>query len=399
MRQSRNRHPALAIALGLLFAPLLPATELVSSTWGFRLDLPEGYEYRDGDEQERERKRYSFADSMSEAAFDMVIHADSHYRDAEDCLRDSLLRLGAEGELEDFDYRGRASALANFHFLLAGKEHRAWALALPLDASPQQTKAPILLAIAHAPVDSGQLDSLHFSALDSLAPSPKDRLAPGPINSYAWPGTALTERPLAGLDTTARFYSDDANANRQLVEREALILARYGESPLQNAAWQRFYRAIYRDAFTRLEHAAFMLERLFADAENGAGNSAEAESWQWRLLSRGLDWVQEFHYERDLEGSDFVDLVTAATEGRGDCDSRAMLLAIVLEHAGIPAHIMVSQKHAHAMALAAVEGPGARFPFKNEKWLVAETTARVGPGRIAKEQSAQEDWLGIDLSF
>lgn len=74
-----------------------------------------------------------------------------------------------------------------------------------------------------------------------------------------------------------------------------------------------------------------------------------------------------------------------------------MLLAIILEQAGVPARIMVSPKHSHAMLLADVKGKGGRFPFMGTDWLVGETTAKVAPGQIAQSQAAWEDWIGIDF--
>jgi hypothetical protein len=135
-----------------------------------------------------------------------------------------------------------------------------------------------------------------------------------------------------------------------------------------------------------------------AEADRALGpRDAEA-----RLIAEGaLKWVQSFKYERDLMGSDFVNLISAAREGRGDCDSRAMLWAIILEHAGIPAAIMVSREFGHAMGLADIPGEGARFPMKREdgggeiKWLVAETTAEVPLGLIGEGVSEISKWLGI----
>jgi hypothetical protein len=99
-------------------------------------------------------------------------------------------------------------------------------------------------------------------------------------------------------------------------------------------------------------------------------------------------------------GSDFVNLVSAAQDGRGDCDSRAMLWAIILEQADIPAGIMVSREFSHAMGLADIEGAGARFPMKDGndkelKWMVAEPIAKVSVGLIAQNVSEVTAWMGI----
>jgi hypothetical protein len=112
---------------------------------------------------------------------------------------------------------------------------------------------------------------------------------------------------------------------------------------------------------------------------------------------RVLAWVQGFLYERDFSGIDFVPPLTAAFEKRGDCDSRAMVMAIILERLGIDAVLMVSRDYSHAMLAVDVPGGGQRFTFNGKAYLVAETTAKVGIGTIAAEQADFSKWLGVDL--
>jgi hypothetical protein len=147
---------------------------------------------------------------------------------------------------------------------------------------------------------------------------------------------------------------------------------------------------VYRDSFDRLADIAFVLERKWQAGEPGSPEPDRRE-----LASRALRWVQSFAYERDLLGSDFVNLVSAALENRGDCDSRALLWAVILNHANIEAALMVSGEYRHAMGLAILEGPGARFEFLNRKWLVAETTASVDIGLIGRDLSEISRWMGI----
>jgi hypothetical protein len=150
---------------------------------------------------------------------------------------------------------------------------------------------------------------------------------------------------------------------------------------------------IYRDSWERVAHAAFLLERRWA-AETLSAETAPAPP-AIRLASKALSYVQDFSYERNLMGSDFVNLVSALTEGRGDCDSRALLWALILSQANIDAGIMVSRDYSHAMGIADIEGQGARFPFEGKQYLVAETTTKVDPGLIAQNMSEIAKWMGI----
>ena len=58
---------------------------------------------------------------------------------------------------------------------------------------------------------------------------------------------------------------------------------------------------------------------------------------------------------------------------------------------------MVSREFGHALVGVDVPGEGARFPFQNREWLVAELTAEVPIGMIAQEMSEIAGWIGIKL--
>jgi hypothetical protein len=72
-----------------------------------------------------------------------------------------------------------------------------------------------------------------------------------------------------------------------------------------------------------------------------------------------------------------------------------MLWALILTQADIPAAMMVSREHSHAMGLVDIPGQGARFEAGGKKWLVAETTAPVDIGLIAEDVSGIESWVGV----
>ena len=113
------------------------------------------------------------------------------------------------------------------------------------------------------------------------------------------------------------------------------------------------------------------------------------------FTQKALAYVQGFKYERDFSGSDFFNLVTVLTEGRGSCDSYSMLWAIILAHADIRCGMMVSPKFGHAMGLADIEGIGARFEALGTRWLVAETTDKIDIGLIDQEMSDPAYWFGV----
>ncbi|MDR2501092.1 MAG: hypothetical protein LBD37_08465 [Treponema sp.] len=376
------------VRLLLVLLPVfLGAEPLVSATWGFALDLPEEFQFQDGNG----RDRFSFM-SPGGVIIDLAVYPGGAYPSVEALTKDIQKRLGNRGEISPFVYRNKQAALVSLQFsnpaeralngTNQGGDCEGWGLCVELegDGSPGR---PLLAALVFSRAGIRQIQSLYFSALDSIAPTQGDRLAPGPITEFTYPrGKPVLVRP-AHSRVQGRIYEYDAEGAQSLVDLEFTVLSRYTAHPRWKEAWIRFYRRIYRDSYDRIADLAFSLER-------GWHKSGP-------LAAQALQWVQSFQYERDLMGSDFVNLVSAAIEGRGDCDSRSLLWAIILNHANIPAAVMVSREYSHAMGLADIPGQGARFTLENKQWLVAETTAKVDLGLIAAQQSVLDKWIGVSF--
>jgi hypothetical protein len=345
------------------------------------------------------KNKFSFQ-SPEGISFELAAYPGSSYETIEKMTRDVQKRLDNSGDVSYFDYYEHDAALMELSF--AGNE--GWALFVELEETSaagtagtgQQNSGPRpkLLALAYGPAGNTALQPLFLSALDSVAPAAPHILAPGPVTEFAYPRERPTRVSLANSRSQAAIFDTDAEAAQALVDREFTILRYYEAGPLWKEAWVRFYRTIFRDSFDRLRDIAFTLEREWASGKTAPANGGAKTAG---IPEQALKWVQSFSYERDLMGSDFVNLVSAAVEGRGDCDSRSLLWAVILSQADIPAAIMVSREYSHAMGLADIAGPGARFEFENKKWLVAETTAETALGLINNKMSESSNWIGINF--
>jgi hypothetical protein len=296
-------------------------------------------------------------------------------------VEDVNRRLKNKGEASFFEYREKLAVLMEIQF----DEFSGWGLCVELEKKGSGANAPMLLALAYG---NGSADLYHLCALDSIAPSKSEYRYPGPITEFGYPRGEYKKMPVALTSLETWIRENDAQAAQALIDREYALLTHYAAQNSWQDAWIRFYRAIYRDSWDRVVDAAFQLERNWQLSAPSVNTARE-------FAGKALAFVQRFDYERDPQGSDFVNLVSAVTEARGDCDSRAMLWAIILTQANIPAAMMVSREHSHAMGLADLEGQGARFEANGIKWLVAETTTEVGIGLIAQEQSGIDAWLGV----
>jgi hypothetical protein len=390
----------------------LQAEPLVSPTWKFQLDLPEGYEYAGGDGKDR----FSFA-TEDGAVLDLVVYPGGTYASVEALAEDIQKRLNNRGDTDSFEYREKQAVIIELVFSAPNRRgnFNGWGLCVELDngegpapgalpprAAPPGALAqgglpPLLVALAYGPEDMAAIQYLSLSALDSIAPTPADARSPGIMTEFAFPRDKPQRVKLANTQAEALIDKIDAEAAQYIADREFKVLSYSAGTPRWKEAWVRFYRMIYRDAYDRLADAAFALERSWNQSGSGAANTEHPAQLPAETAAKALAWVQSFTYERDFMGSDFVNPVSAALEGRGDCDSRALLWAIILEQANIEAAIMVSREYSHAMGLADIPGPGARFELDRKQWLVAETTSAVALGRIAAGNSDPSKWIGVNF--
>jgi hypothetical protein len=343
---------AMVIFWMIFLALNLGAEPLFSPTWGFRLDLPEEYELTGGDN----RNQFSFASSF-ETHLDLAVYTN---KDSAPALATELgTRLSNRGERHVFTFNGKQTALLELRFSnpqFRNASFTGWALCIELEQEPRA----FLAVLAYGP-DRPELQNLHLSVLDSIEGGLGDHRLPGAVTTYLHPRGAWVRGRVAGFNQEVNFRQNDAQGAQSVVDREFAVMRLYVNSAHWQEAWKRFYRAIFKDSFDRLTNAAFILERNWNNTVLGPSEGVKAEEAERLgerpgeasgIAAKALEWVQTFTYERDLMGTDFVNLVSAAQEGRGDCDSRAMLWAIILEQANIPAGIMVSREFSHAMGLA-----------------------------------------------
>jgi len=395
MKVSSSLSKALQVIVVICIVQQVPlfSEALYSPTWGFRITPPAGYAYSGGDG----KSRFSFSFVPRAPAYlDIRVYEPKSFSSVEALGADIQRRISSSGDVSSFIYHGRQALLMELNFSLNGKAQSGWGLCIQLGDQGSVTH-PLLAALAYGDASLQELNNFHLSALDSIAAAAGDMLLPGPISEYAYPEQTTQEMKLTGLSVSARLSPDAALACKATIDREFAVLSSYGQDSLWKDAWIRFYQMIYRDSFDRLSNVAFAVERSISQyIDDKPLSKAQRDR---RFAEQALAWVQGFTYERDLLGSDFVDLISAATEGRGDCDSRAMLWAIILRHNNIPSAIMVSRDYSHAMGLVLVEGSGARFTTgtgeAEKKWVVAETTAQVPLGLIGRSVADPAKWIPV----
>ncbi len=339
------------------------------------------------------KTRFSYFSPDGEMELDILVQEPGQFPSAEEMATKMLEKLDSKGQTSSFVYEGRRAVIAELSFTLDSSPRRGYALFI--SGSPSSPGEPAsgsgyaLLAHARASQFDSVVDFI-MSCLDAFSIDRAARRSPGPVSQFllSWPAPRPDRKTAAlpGGRIELPWSAYEAGQELLTVQREYRILTTFLEDrTLWIDAWARFYRMVYRESAARLDTFTEAFARTLP-----ANDPTESSR-------RVLTWVQDFVFERDLSGLDFVPPLVAAFERRGDCDSRAMVMAILLERLGIDCVLMLSREYSHAMLAVDVPGGGQRFSYKSRQYLVAETTAKVGLGMIDPSHADFSKWLGVDL--
>ena len=369
------------IALVLTAAPAVSlfAKEYHIEQWGCFLDMPQGM-----NPIEVTDSRATFTDDGENMFFQIKVYPAGQYSSAESMHSDIKAKIGAEGDGISFSYRGRDAVFADYSFSPGSFGARGYALLVNGEKYDWA-----ILSFCDIEV-YGKYHFFLLSALDSFSIDSKALYSPGPVSafyqsSFGKPSPETVKTDFEGKQIALTVDSNGIESAEVTAEREALVLSHFQAQDTD--AWSRFYRMIYRDNYGRLEE---LYLKMAASAMGKNTPPAEAAS---RLLA----WLQGFGYSRTGTIADFSPPLTALREYSADCDSLALLYIILLRYYGIDAILMVSAEYSHSMAAVDVAGQGARFPFKERGWLVAEMTEKVEIGRINAAMADPAKWLGIEF--
>jgi hypothetical protein len=343
-RASRNL-VCISIHAVFIAAIALPvaARELATDS-GAIFDLPSGFTAEDS----QGKSRYSYVDANAGMEFDILVFPPDRYDSAEKMAADLLGQMGSKGESLSFPYQGLGAVMADLAFTVDGHPRKGYAVFICGAGASKCSYA--LIASAETARFDGYAE-LIISCLDAFSIDRTAHRFPGPVSQFLLPlpathGEMKTVALPAGT-VSLPWSSKEAQEELALAQREFHVLTMYLKSEtLWQDAWARYYRMVFKESSAQLD----TLTKAFAGFER-----------------------------------------------RGDCDSRAMLMAIILEHLGIDCILMVSREYSHAMLAVDVPGGGQRFTFNGKAYLVAETTARVGIGTIDASQIDPSKWLGVDL--
>lgn len=363
-----------AFALAFTISPARPlaAEQLNSPEWGYSVDLPEGFALA----EKNGTTRYHFTSELVPVDLLIALYPRAQFKGADETLKFVTGQFKSTGTEVTLSWRHRSAAIGRIETQAQG----GWAIALEL----ADGKGWLAMATFSARAKSDEYEALMISTLDAVFTDDGSYFEPGPMTAFAWQKEKAVNAPFSDGKTTFQvpFNSTDSEGNQSVVDREFKLLTMYLKSDLVTPAWQRYYRMIYRDAWARLEKPCFMV-----------GNAWPSDPR--KLTEALLSWTQSFTYERNPAGSDFTNLPETFSTRKADCDARALLMVLMLNQLGVDAVLLVSPEYSHAVAAVDCPGDGARFPVGKKKYLICDTTAKVGPGLIAADMADPAKWFAV----
>ncbi len=380
----------------------ISAEALTSPTWGYSLDLPEGFVLanREGN------SRYLFQHSIQPVDLQIALYAKGEFSSPKQNAEHIFAQLKMKHKDKPFDWHYKKAYLSMIEFEYAPSEKyqkkrlAGWLLVLELPNDKGN-----LVMLTYTDADKAKTcEPLMISSLDTVFTDVNSYFIPGPVTTALYPERGKEEVNYKFNDKNIKFKMDisDPEANKSVVDREFQLLTIYLNRDNVFEAWKRYYQIIFRDAWSRIQSFTLALQMAYPELMSETGIAPEKAT---ELL---LKFVQNFKYIRDRKGSDFTNLPQAVLQKKGDCDARSLLLVLVLKQMNIDAVLLISPTKHHS--IAAVDYGKEYFDkAQNDKttnkhffehigknYIMTETTAHVEAGNL-DDRLNDADWFVVDF--
>lgn len=361
--------------------------QITDRDFGFSLDIPEGFEIADYTE---DGMSYVFSHPNIPVTLVMKLTEEKNAKSAAEVLNKNLKKLNASGETDSFKWNGTVCGISYFSMSL-DDNYSGWAVSAPV-----KTQDYYVILLCYAPESKKGCEQFIISTINSLSINNEYLNTPGIITSYAFPpeGSESVLLKIGGKEIKTSLDKSDEEAAKFVTDLEYSILNLYANHKMWKEAWQRYYRMIYRDNAGRLQQTAKNIyDSIYPELKKSKPQDADIKYAQALLC-----WVQTFGYERAQSKieSDFTSL-PASIKGKGsDCDSRSMLVSVLLNYTGIDTAMLISREYSHAVVVTDIPAPGQTFTMENgREYLFGETTARVTWGMLAQDQADRTKWIPV----
>ena len=150
----------------------------------------------------------------------------------------------------------------------------------------------------------------------------------------------------------------------------------------------RYYNLIYRDNYSRVKSlSTLILKNLDVDINNSE-----------ETVKNLVFFIQNFKFKRK-EIIDIISPLESLYSFTGDCDSRVLLLLIILHQIGIDAIMLYSPKYEHAAIGINIKGDGVRIKFNGKSYLFANLNNVMDIGLFPDKMTEFSAWIPMKIGY
>ncbi len=193
---------------------------------------------------------------------------------------------------------------------------------------------------------------------------------------------------------------NDANRRLRRLEETTRNRTRYKEYSKYyrtltnyNSTPEEFWSAVYKLIRNDNEEKV----KIISDIMRYAIQKNELDSMQ--SIEMILSFVQEITYYIPKENYfEVYPPLNSIIANKGDCDTKSIMFAMILEDLGYDAVVFYSSKYLHAMAGVNINGRGTYKTYAGKRYYFVETTAKGWSiGRMPYDMKNLIYWHTIDL--
>ncbi|MDA3852002.1 MAG: hypothetical protein PF447_12140 [Spirochaetaceae bacterium] len=372
-----NYRPLLFLFFTFLYP--LHADDIQVPAGDYRINIPVGWTIYD----KEDLSNISYLSDDLSCMLQISYYSGDRFNSTDEMYEQLLAELNPQGEISLFPYLEWDAWMSDMEFQISGQPYRGWFLLL--DGLEMDYQVMVFTTSVDYDVNFPWI----ISALDAFSPGEDANRHPGPVSTLMAQGESGVDQSTQVIGNNSFsfvFPLSQKNISQDLIEREAILLQQYAvNEPLFRLAWERYYNLIYRQNYSFLQDLYRSLEPIkdFLGEEN--------------FIKEVLKWLQDFEYSSSNTFSDLLSPITAAVEGRGDCDSLSLIYLMILDYFDIPGVLIVSEEYSHAMAAVEYNFPGASLNYNDKKYVVAELTDKVEIGQIPSSMADLDKWQIISF--
>lgn len=212
---------------------------------------------------------------------------------------------------------------------------------------------------------------------------------------YAWRDSRLEPsvyRARYALGADAQTAVDDAHralAKRVKFKDQGNGNFRWTPPPGCNVHMQCIFEDLAEASKDEIDPLAARFKTRVREAKLDATQSVELV----------MSYVQAIPYEIPKDRPfGLLPPALVVAQKKGDCDSKALLLHMLLDSLGIDSVMLTSDAHRHSMLGVAIPSQGTKLKHDGRWYAFVETTAKSAPiGWISKDLLTPNDWVVVPV--